>query len=34
MVEVTCRNVSVDTPKDIELARNLMQKRQLGEINR
>ena len=24
MVEVTCRNVSVDTPKDLELVRNLM----------
>ena len=33
MVEVTCRNVSVDTPKDLELVRSLMKKRK-REINK
>ncbi len=31
MVEVTCRNVSVDTPKDLIFVRELIQKQQVGK---
>ena len=32
MVEVKCRNVSVDTPKDLELVKRLMNEKKAGDL--